>query len=409
MHSADEILDIALESGRMILENGGETYRTEETMISIASSLGAETASAFVTPTVVMLTCLDAESNSRTRIHRVQTRTINLGKIARLNALSRRLVSRGKRSNLSQVDAILKRIDGGPLHHPLGVIGATAIASFCFSLLFRGSLAEASLSFVIGAAMRAVLFWVAPFGLSSFIVTVIGGLVISLMSGTAVATGLAASTGNISISVLMSLVPGVAIVNAIRDIIAGDLVAGSARLLDAFVIAAALSLGAAFGLIIFPAAPGYASAVLTWNSFGPAFFLSFFATAAFAYFFYINRYDIFWASLFGAIGWLVYIASGEQLMSNTAACMTGALCVGLLSEIAAFIFRKPATVYIIPGIIPLVPGGGMYETMLYSVLGNMDVASVIGFRTFSAAAAIAVAIAIASSLARFVFRVRLGR
>jgi uncharacterized membrane protein YjjB (DUF3815 family) len=87
--------------------------------------------------------------------------------------------------------------------------------------------------------------------------------------------------------------------------------------------------------------------------------------------------------------------------------MLGALCVGIFSEIAAAVYRKPATVYIIPGIIPLVPGGGMYETMLYSVLGNRETASFIGFRTLSAAAAIAVAIAIASSLARFVARIRL--
>ena len=63
-----------------------------------------------------------------------------------------------------------------------------------------------------------------------------------------------------------------------------------------------------------------------------------------------------------------------------------------------------ATVYIVSGVIPFVPGGGMYETMLYSTLGNMDAAARTGFQTLSAAAAIAVGIAVASSVARLAAR-----
>lgn len=407
--NVDKIVDIALEAGMMILQNGGETYRTEETMMAIASSLGAESASAFVTPTVVMLTCLDVEGASHTRIQRINNRTINLGKISRINELSRRLVSRGKAADLFLVESLLLRIQNSPLHNPFAVVFATAFASFCFSLLFLGSIREACIAFIIGALLRFVLFSITPLGLSSFIVSVIGGAVISLLSGLAVFMNLAGASGNISIAVLMSLVPGLAIVNAIRDIISGDLVAGSARLMDAFVIAAALSLGAAFGLFVFPAVTTYTSAVLTWNAPVPAFFLSFFATASFAYFFYINKYDIFWTSLFGALGWLVYIIISGDFGNPTAGYMAGALCVGLLSEFSAVLLKKPATVFIVPGIIPLVPGGGMYETMLLSVLGKMDAAAEAGFRTLTAAAAIAVGIALASSLARLVSKSLLSR
>ena len=400
----DEILDIALEAGTIILQNGGETYRTEETMTAIATSLGAESASAFVTPTVVMLTCTGNDDHSHTRIQRINERFINLGKIARVNELSRRLVQEGCASNLKQVESVLKRIKNSPLHHPVGVVLATALASFCFSFLFKGSLRDALLSFAVGAVLRFILFLVNPLGLSGFIISVLGGFIITLLSGLAVASGLALSPGNISIAVLMSLVPGLAIVNAIRDIIAGDLLAGSARLLEAFVIAAALSLGAAFGLMLFPAETQYVTALLTLNSPVIAFILAFFATASFAYFFYISRYDIFWTSLFGGLGWLVYVTVLKYLAGPAAGYMAGALCVGLLSEVFAVILKKPATVFIVPGIIPLVPGGGMYETMLMAMWGKMDAAAVTGFNTITAAAAIAVGIAIASSLARLASR-----
>ncbi len=273
-----------------------------------------------------------------------------------------------------------------------------------FSLLFNGTPRDAGTAFAVGAVLRLALLALSPMALSSFISSMAGGAVVSLTTGLALALGLIGSSGNVSIAVLMSLVPGVAIVNAIRDIIAGDLVAGSARVLEAFVVAAGLSIGAAFGLFAFPAETAYASAILARGEPIGAFMLAFTATASFAYFFHINRYDIFWASLFGASGWIVYLWSASGVSNPTLAFFYGALLVGLCSELAAIAFRKPATVYIVPSIIPFVPGGGMYETMLFAVRGNLAAASSTALSTLSAACAIAVGIALASSFSRLLAR-----
>lgn len=409
----DDILDIALDAGALILQNGGETYRTEETMVSVSRSLGAASSSAFVTPTVAMLTCVDELGRSHTRIRRISERTINLGRIAQVNELSRRIAAKSDadRSDggLDRVTALLRRIAASSLHRPAGVVFATAFSSFCFSLLFTGSLIEASLAFVTGAVLRCVLFLVAPLDLSPFIVSLVGGFVVSLLSHLAVLAGFVPSAGNISISVLMVLVPGLAIVNAIRDIIAGDLMAGSARLLEAFVIAAALSLGAAFGLMLFRMVPGPVSSGLYLPSGVASFAFACLATGSFAWFFYINRYDILWASLIGGSGWLAYLVASGDFALGSAAWLIGALVVGVFSELSATAFKKPATVYIVPGIIPLVPGGGMYETMLAVVRGNMELAAETGFTTLSAAAAIAVGIALATSFARLFGKLRIVR
>ena len=69
-------------------------------------------------------------------------------------------------------------------------------------------------------------------------------------------------------------------------------VAGSARLMEAFVIAAALSLGAAFGLLVFPVGGAYAAATGFHESLGLSFLLSALAAGSFAYFFHISKYDI---------------------------------------------------------------------------------------------------------------------
>ena len=67
-----EILEIASRAGRLVLENGGETYRAEETMNRAALSLGAAVSESFVTPTVVMLSVQDNDKKTETIIHRVK-------------------------------------------------------------------------------------------------------------------------------------------------------------------------------------------------------------------------------------------------------------------------------------------------------------------------------------------------
>ncbi|HOV64896.1 MAG TPA: threonine/serine exporter family protein, partial [Spirochaetia bacterium] len=66
------------------------------------------------------------------------------------------------------------------------------------------------------------------------------------------------------------------------------------------------------------------------------------------------------------------------------------------------------TVFIVSAIIPLVPGGGMYYTMMESIRGNIDGALSFGFETVSIAGAIAAGLAIASSLIRLVSKNRQG-
>ena len=78
-------------------------------------------------------------------------------------------------------------------------------------------------------------------------------------------------------------------------------------------------------------------------------------------------------------------------------------CVAALSELCAVLSRTPATVFLIPGLIPLVPGGGMFQTMRAFVQGDPDTAARIGFTTLSAAGAIVLGIAISSSCAHIVF------
>ncbi len=119
-----------------------------------------------------------------------------------------------------------------------------------------------------------------------------------------------------------------------------------------------------------------------------------------AFYFNTNKYDIFWGALLGALGWAVYTFIQKTGFSALYAYFAGAFIVAIASELLAVLIKNPATVYLLPGLLPLVPGGGMFQTMRSAVNGNMDAALSLGFSTLGAAGAIALGIAIASSIAR---------
>ncbi len=246
----DEILDIAVRAGVQILENGGETYRSEETIIYIAESLGAINPAAFVTPTVVIFSYEDENRRHYSTMRRLKGRGVNLRKVAQVNTLSRRLSSRDKPTNPVQIESLLDRIERMPANPSWAIVLMAAASSLFFALMFGGGLREAAAAFCIGALLRIFLVSIAWLRISSFITSLLSGSFVSIMSQLAQKVHFVDSAGLVSISVLMLVVPGIAIVNAIRDIIAGDLVSGNARLTEAFMIATGLSIGSAFALLI---------------------------------------------------------------------------------------------------------------------------------------------------------------
>ena len=249
--SSDSITDISMRAGELMLRSGGETYRTEEFVEHTASALGAKDVSSFVTPPVVIASFTDKENHHHSAIRRVKDRRVNLRKLSQVNMLSRRLMNVERRTNPDLIESILARISQSPDHSPFVVILAAALSSFCFAFVYGGGLKEAVAAFFIGLILRVFLLWFETLPINSFISSICSGALIAVLSGAVVNFNLISSAVTVSTSVLMQVVPGLALVNSIRDLIAGDLVSGTARLMEACMVAAALSVGTILGLMVF--------------------------------------------------------------------------------------------------------------------------------------------------------------
>lgn len=127
---------------------------------------------------------------------------------------------------------------------------------------------------------------------------------------------------------------------------------------------------------------------------------AFFACLGFSIIFEVHRFRfILAASLTGTISWLVYLGSAG-IGSEVGRYFLATLVVATLSEILARVFKAPATIFLIVGIIPLVPGGGLYDTMDELLNGNTEQFLRTGMRTAAYAGAIAVGCSLISSVVR---------
>lgn len=108
------------------------------------------------------------------------------------------------------------------------------------------------------------------------------------------------------------------------------------------------------------------------------------------------------ASLSGMTGWIVYMILQQTATSFIIPAFVGSIFVGAVGELAAIYKKQPATIFIIPGIIPFVPGYGIYYTMFYIIDNDFTQAMVTGAESLFIAISIACGVVIATSVIRYI-------
>lgn len=115
------------------------------------------------------------------------------------------------------------------------------------------------------------------------------------------------------------------------------------------------------------------------------------------------------AALCGGIGGFTYSLALTFNISETISLMIGSICLSLASELAARRMKSPVTTFLVCALIPLVPGGGMYNTMIEMVKGDVYQALVTCAQTIIDAGSIAIGCTLVASLMRLVFKAKVRK
>lgn len=125
---------------------------------------------------------------------------------------------------------------------------------------------------------------------------------------------------------------------------------------------------------------------------------AFLGSMGFSLLFGMRKSHLLWASLGGVLTWGVYLAVGALLREGFLPCIMAAGFAVFYAEALAHLRKTPATIFVVPAIIPLVPGSSLYYAMASAVRGNLPDARHYGSQTMQAALAIAVGISFVVAL-----------
>ena len=233
-------------AARMVLENGGETYRAEQTVERMAYGFGFRRVEALAFPTGVTMTLMTEEGDSLTRIVRVNKRDINLARIDACNSISRDAAS-GK-INCEEALLALREADRKHVSKWWIQLLACALSSGFFAVMLSGGTPEFLVATLCGLVTQLVLIALAR----QHVPVIISGMLCAIFTAI-IALAARRIHGAVQVEpvisgAIMPILPGLAMTNAIRDTITGDLISGGARGAEA--ILRALTLGAGIGIVI---------------------------------------------------------------------------------------------------------------------------------------------------------------
>ncbi|NLC44323.1 MAG: threonine/serine exporter family protein [Clostridiales bacterium] len=243
-----EIIDIACRAGKIVLENGGETYRVEDTMLYFCKAFGIENCESYSTPTTIIISIIDNYGESFTRMMRIPSRGTNIDKVEAVNDLSREI----NKNPITIVEAKkkLQEINQKQPYSLWLTVLAAGLASASFTVIFGGGWIHFLMGLVVGASLQLVVGALNKVQLGYFTTNFMGGAVAALLGWLLSYFGILSDWWIVTFASLMLLVPGILFTNALRDAVAGELVSGISRGIEALGIAVALASGAAIAIML---------------------------------------------------------------------------------------------------------------------------------------------------------------
>ncbi len=235
------ILELSFRMGRVLLENGAEISRVQETMERVARSFHAEDFNVYVLTNAIFASGKENGVEKKTELKHIPSTSIHFGRICAVNQLSRE-IAKGKHT-VEEAFSILEKAERIPYSpFPLTIL-ACALGSAGFSYLFGGSGWDALTAFLCGLLLEPFLYWVGKRKLSKFLVNLSASALVAFFSCIFLLLGLGQNLDKIIIGSIIRLVPGVALTTSIRDFFNGDYLSGTIRMIDAFLIGGCIAVG----------------------------------------------------------------------------------------------------------------------------------------------------------------------
>lgn len=241
MKKQNDVLELVVQAGQILLENGAEVFRVQQTMEIMAAAYGAEDFHVYVLTNGIFASMQQEGRNHIARLENVPQATVHLGRIDALNTLSRQ-IAQGQ-IPMEQAFELLESVRQiPPTPKPLQLIACGAGSGF-FALLFGGHWQDFASAFLAGFLLQFFLFQAQRYRLNKIITRLLGATLVTAVGSVCVVLGIGLDIDTIISGSIMPLVPGIALTMAIRDFFNGDYLSGTIRMMDALLIGLSIAVG----------------------------------------------------------------------------------------------------------------------------------------------------------------------
>ena len=238
---AEQYLYYAMNIGELLLENGAEVGRVEDTVRRICLAGGAERADVFSITSNMSASIYGKEFGSCTQTRRVMNTVNDFHKLEELNCLSRKICEEGM--TFGEIEREIERIQKEQGYSFWWLVLDYALISGSFCVFFGGNARDMVISALIGVLLKFLMTFMqktaANHLFNALICSVAGGFLANL----AVFVSVADHADRISIGNIMLLIPGIAFTNSLRDMFSGDTITGLIRFMESILLAVIIAFG----------------------------------------------------------------------------------------------------------------------------------------------------------------------
>lgn len=129
-------------------------------------------------------------------------------------------------------------------------------------------------------------------------------------------------------------------------------------------------------------------------------YAAFSSIIAFSIIFGMPKNLLKYATIVGVVSWVIYSYLLYIEVDIVLQAFITGLIVACMSHIFARVLKAPVTIFLVPGILPLVPGGPIYRSVYYFINDNSGLGNMYFTQTLQIAGAIAMSIFIMDSIFR---------
>lgn len=230
-------------AGRLIMENGGETYRVEETITRMGRAFGLDRVESFAVPSGLFISYRQPDGDTQTSVTRVHKGSRNLSRVDAVNAVSRQ-VERGELDCDSALEKLQEIETSRPYVTKTWLVAAAGVSAVGFTGMFGGDLVDLLISGVTAALVQLLAQQLGRFHMHEMAATLLGSMISALIPMLLQQFAGVGAVEPIVGGALMPLLPGLAMTNAVQDAMRGDVVSGLSHGMSALLTAVLVAGGA---------------------------------------------------------------------------------------------------------------------------------------------------------------------